>query len=319
MSESRVLNRASSAAITGSSGRSRVRADQDPVARFRSRTRAWLGFGLLVCAAITVIGLPYYVAGTGTRLRSDLHPWLKPSGWIGQSAGILAVLLFAFLWLYPLRKRVRALQFTGSLARWLDVHIVAGLLAPVFGAVHAGWRFQGIIGLGYACMLTVSLSGIIGRYLYSHLPRSREGLELGRGEVDRRIAAMADQIATAIGESPQNVAETLRSSIGDDRETRGTFRVLSTLVAGDLARWRARQRLRTLWAGRSGIDREILKLAVRLADRHAALTQQTRVVEATRRLFGYWHVAHLPIAITGLVAVGIHVVAVVILGVTWFG
>jgi hypothetical protein len=313
------MSHAASATVGGAVRRRPVRTAIDPVTRFRARTRAWIGGGLLICGAITVIGLPYYLAETGVRLRSDLHAWLKPSGWVGQSCGILAFLLFAFLWLYPLRKRVRALQFTGSLARWLDVHIVAGLLAPVFGAVHAGWRFQGIIGLGYGCMLTVSLSGIVGRYLYSHLPRSREGLELGREEVERRIGAMAGQIAEAIGETPDAVRETLRGAFGADRDSSGTFRVITTLLAGDLARWRARRRLRASWAGRPGIDRQTLALAVRLADRHAALTQQTRVVEATRRLFGYWHVAHLPIAVTGLVAVGIHVVAVILLGVTWFG
>ena len=42
------------------------------------------------------------------------------------------------------------------------------------------------------------------------------------------------------------------------------------------------------------------------------------MIHATQRLFRYWHVAHMPIAITGLLAVTVHVVAVIALGVTWF-
>jgi hypothetical protein len=49
-----------------------------------------------------------------------------------------------------------------------------------------------------------------------------------------------------------------------------------------------------------------------------ALTQQVRMLDATQRIFRYWHIAHRPFALTALAAVVIHVVVVVTLGVTWF-
>ena len=58
--------------------------------------------------------------------------------------------------------------------------------------------------------------------------------------------------------------------------------------------------------------------AVRLASREIALTQQTRMLDATHRLFGWWHVAHRPFAMTALLAVLIHVIVVVAVGGTWF-
>jgi hypothetical protein len=48
-----------------------------------------------------------------------------------------------------------------------------------------------------------------------------------------------------------------------------------------------------------------------------SLTQQTRMLDATHRVFRYWHVAHRPFAITALVAVVIHVAVVVAVGATW--
>ena len=88
MSESRVLTNATGRTVARGSRRTTRRTGIDSIQRFRSRTRAWLGYGLLACGAITVVGLPYYVAEPGIRFRSDLHAWLKPSGWVGQSAGI---------------------------------------------------------------------------------------------------------------------------------------------------------------------------------------------------------------------------------------
>ena len=99
-------------------------------------------------AGVLVVGWPYYVLPVAERVRHPFHPWLRPSGYVGQSAGLVALAIFLFLWLYPLRKKYRWLAWTGSLARWLDVHVSAALLLPLLVTIHAGWRFGGVIGLG---------------------------------------------------------------------------------------------------------------------------------------------------------------------------
>jgi len=49
-----------------------------------------------------------------------------------------------------------------------------------------------------------------------------------------------------------------------------------------------------------------------------AIDQQIRVLESTHRVFGYWHAAHRPVAITAFLAVGIHVTVAIVMGATWF-
>jgi len=51
--------------------------------------------------------------------------------------------------------------------------------------------------------------------------------------------------------------------------------------------------------------------------REIALLQQTALIDATRRVFRFWHVAHLPVAVAALAAVLVHVTVVVAMGVTW--
>jgi hypothetical protein len=41
------------------------------------------------------------------------------------------------------------------------------------------------------------------------------------------------------------------------------------------------------------------------------------LLDVTRRLFRLWHVAHLPVALTALGAVLVHVAVVIAMGVTW--
>ncbi len=280
----------------------------------RFSQRILLLVGSILLAAVTIVGLPYYVLHIGERVRHPLHAWLKPSGHVGQAAGILALALFLFMWLYPLRKRVRWLRFTGTLAAWLDIHIVAGLVLPVVGAVHAAWRFQGLIGLGYLAMLTVSLSGFVGRYLYTHIPRSRSGLELTRSQIQERREEFLDRIATMTGIDRAEIDRSVRVELQSPTRA-GIGSTLKGLVTDDIERWRASIKLRRRWKSR--LSRPQMKEAIRLVRQEMKLEQQMRMLDATRRVFRFWHVAHMPFAITALVAVSIHVVVVVALGVTW--
>jgi hypothetical protein len=266
---------------------------------------------------VTAWGLPYYMAPTAQRLRHPLHPLLKSSGPLGLGFGALALFMFLFMWLYPLRKQARWLAWTGPIGKWMDVHVVMGLALPVIAAVHAGWHFDGLIGLGMGAMVVVSLSGLVGRYLYTHIPRDRAGLELSLEQVGGERRALLTQIAIATGLTPQDAE---RSLALDPRPYAGLdlVRTFARLIADDWTRWWTMRRLRREWsrrvAGGSPLDRRSLASALKLARREMALQQQMRALEATRRVFAWWHVAHRPFALTALVAVLVHVGVAVWIG-----
>src|SRR6266850_736491 len=176
----------------------RVSRPSGAAPELRPRRRAFKLF-LVLLGAICLGGWPYYALPIAERVRSPLHAWLKPSGYIGQSAGLLALTIFIFLWLYPVRKKFRWLAFTGTIARWLDVHVLAALGLPLLVAIHAAWRFTGLIGLGFWSMMVVWASGIVGRYLYTKIPRSKAGVELTMEEIGAHRKDLLAQIARASG------------------------------------------------------------------------------------------------------------------------
>ncbi|MCU0223363.1 MAG: hypothetical protein MUF27_04695 [Acidobacteria bacterium] len=272
-----------------------------------------------VLLAISLLGSPYYLLSQAGRVRHPWHAALRPSGTVGQSIGIFAFALFLFLWLYPLRKRVRWLAFTGSVPRWLDVHVAAGIVVPLAGAVHAGWRFRGLIGLGYAAMLVVALSGVIGRYIYVRIPRRRDGLELSREEAAGRRRELIAEIAAATGLDPQRI-ETMLAPAAADAARLGLAAAVAQMVRDDVARRRAARRLAAeiRSARPHALDGRALRRVQALARREMALAQQARMLDATHRLFRFWHAAHQPVAISALVAVAVHVAVVVAVGATWF-
>jgi hypothetical protein len=288
--------------------------------RKTERSAFWQGLPVtLFLSALTMInlaGASYYLAPTTARPRHPFHAFLKPSGIVGQSAGILAFLIFVFLWLYPLRKKWRALAFTGAIGRWLDVHVMTALGLPLLLTIHAAWRADGVIGLGFASMMVVCASGVIGRYLYVRIPRARNGAELTREEVAQARDVLLNEIAAALGERVDVVKQAVTPT--ERAAATSVLQVLERLFLDDLRRVMRTRQLAREWGGRPGANRKAIAKAVSLASKEMALADQARMWDATHRVFRYWHIAHMPFALTALLAVTIHVVVVVAMGTTWF-
>jgi hypothetical protein len=291
-----------------------------------ARSRVGLGLllvvlGLLVSANLA--GLPYFVLPAADRLRSPLHPWFRPSGLVGQAAGIAAFALFIFLWLYPLQKKFRWLAFGATRALWLDIHVVAGLCVPFLATLHAAWHFSGLIGLGYGAMMIAWLSGIVGRYIYVRIPRSRNGVELTRDQVETERRAVLRQIVDSTGIDGELLEHALLAgaspTISPDMSA---MKAVAVMLADDVRRWKTSRQLEWSWQGASAAEQRVDRAArARLHGlmRHEiALMQQARMLDVTHRLLRYWHVAHKPMAIVALFAVVLHVGTAIVLGVTWF-
>jgi hypothetical protein len=136
-----------------------------------------LVFALLAIVAITFGYV--YVAQTGVP---------QPAGLIGHSLGIVGFLLMLSTEvLYSIRKRVPNFTY-GRTSIWLQVHIFTGIVGPYLVLLHTGWRFNGVAGILTLVTLIVVLSGVIGRYIYTAVPRSVDGAEVTAAELEEQIA-----------------------------------------------------------------------------------------------------------------------------------
>jgi len=115
--------------------------------------------------AILAITLGYGVA----YLRADALP--SASGLAGHGIGIAGfILMLMTATLYSVRK-LRTTAHWGSMAAWLRFHMVTGLVGPYMVLLHTAMRFRGLAGLAMLLTAVVVVSGLIGRYLYTAVPR----------------------------------------------------------------------------------------------------------------------------------------------------
>jgi len=266
---------------------------------------AWM-LALAVILVIGGYGFDYYTLGAAQRPFSPKHALLRPSGSIGIKLGMLGVLMFFLIYLYPLRKKWGWLGRHGNSRHWLDFHIVLGTAAPIIIAFHSSFKFGNIAGMAFWSMLMVTLSGFVGRYLYSQIPRSLNAAELSMKEIQDKEEALKkeleEQRATfgfsvdALYQLP-SAAEVARTP------------AVASLVSMFLIDFKRPFRTSFVRLKQAGFGAWVFSLfglfptrdqklerALRVAQKQASLSKSILFLSRTQQVFQLWHVVHRPSA-----------------------
>lgn len=160
----------------------------------RNAVELWLAF----LAAILITGL-YALVVIFTR---GIPP---AADWFGHSLGIFGFLLMLMTeTLYSIRKRMRTASW-GRMATWLRFHIFTGLVGPYMVLLHTSWKFNGLAGVTTLLTVVIVVSGFVGRYVYTRIPRTADGVEIaGSLSVEalkraRRLMALWHTVHIPIG------------------------------------------------------------------------------------------------------------------------
>lgn len=96
----------------------------------------------------------------------------------GHMIGVIGFLLMLMTeTLYSLRKRSRSVRW-GRMSTWLQTHIFMGLVGPYMVLLHTSWKFNGLAGVTTLLTIIIVVSGFIGRYIFTRIPRTMDGLEI---------------------------------------------------------------------------------------------------------------------------------------------
>ena len=277
---------------------------------------AWM-LALAVVLVIAGYGYDYYTLSAAQRPFSPKHDILRPSGTIGIRLGMLGVLMFFLIYLYPLRKKWGWLGRQGNSRHWLDFHIVLGTTAPIIIAFHSSFKFGNIAGMAFWSMLMVTISGFIGRYLYAQIPRNLNAAELSMKEIREKEAALKRELA----EQRQTFGFAVDAlyqlpSAAEVARTPAVASLLSMLFI-DLRRpfrtsWiRLRQAGFFAWVfsffGIFSTGDYRLERAIRVAKTEAKLAKSIAFLSRTQRIFQLWHVIHRPFSYAFAILAIIHI------------
>ena len=158
--------------IVAMARRGLAKEDRETEGRRRAH-RIYLATGALILAWLALKGWDYYLLPRVARLHSPLHATLRSAGSWGHGIGIVATAFMLLNFLYPVRKRTRALSGMGSIRSWLDFHMFVGFMSPLVIAFHAAFQSNNQLATGTAAaLLIVVLTGVFGRFIYGLVPAS---------------------------------------------------------------------------------------------------------------------------------------------------
>ena len=218
--------------------------------------------------------------------------------WFGIIGGSMMLLIFA----YPLRKRFKSWSSIGSVKAWFRIHMFLGMAGPVIIIYHSGFKLGSFnSSVAFFCMLTVALSGILGRYFYERIHHGLYGRKIrfeefySGDDLSGLLSGRSIAIDAHIAHEFKQVEENLTNLHTGINRSLGFYRGMKSRIG----------RLRRDVA-RSSLDRaEKKQIYLRLKNLRSICA-----VGINEIFFSYWHVFHIPLLVMLVLSGIIHVLAV---------
>ena len=274
--------------------------------------------GILATVLLIVNGTDYYSLSLGQRVFSVKHAYLKPSGLIGHGLGILgSIMMIIGVATYMMRKRIRIFFHLGYLKSWLEFHIFLCTVGPILVLFHTAFKFGGIVAVSFWSMVLVVLSGFIGRFIYVQIPRTIQGHELTADELIKSESDLIQRMKEDYTLSG-NLITQVNSLYAHKEYLHLTFwKSTATLFNNYFSTKKVLRGLRKDLINSGISDKHKVKSVLRIAKTKITLSRRIGRLRTMQKLFRYWHIFHLPFAISMFLIMLIHIAVTVAFGYKW--
>jgi hypothetical protein len=272
--------------------------------------------GILTVVLLTINGFDYYTTSVEERFFNANHEMLKPSGIIGHGVGIIGTLMMIFgVALYMIRKRARRFFNVGYLKHWLEFHIFLCTVGPLLVLYHTAFKFGGIVAVSFWSMIAVVFSGVIGRFIYVQIPRTIQGRELDIKQISEMSSDISLRLSRELSKG-EEIALKIEQLTTIDKKNIAFGKSILFIIKDFFNVKAALSQLKKEMQG-LGISRLKIKEVLTLAKSKMILSRRITILKSMQKLFRYWHIVHLPFAITMFVIMLIHVGVTIVFGYKW--
>jgi hypothetical protein len=194
------------------------------------------------------------------------------------------------------------------MSTWLSFHIFTGLVGPYMVLLHTSWKFNGLAGVVTLLTVIIVASGFVGRYIYTSVPRTADGVEWEASLLRTEIASAEAELRRWLADQPEALHDLALRMFKPVQVPGGQLiLIFGRLVIdwGDRFQWWLENR-RMDTAARGQVDQ-----LERMLRRLQQLRRQAGALAAARRLLAVWHAVHLPIGMALFAAAFVHIAAAI--------
>jgi hypothetical protein len=215
---------------------------------------------------------------------------------------------------YSLRRRVKVLQGLGTMKNWLRFHIFLCTLGPFFITLHTTFKVGGLVSISFWCMIIVVTSGFFGRYVFGHIPKNVSGKFLTAKNATDQKTQLIEAISKHTGEPEEAVNRRLHDLI--PRPGKGLLNTVVRSIKFDLTHRSRRRKINELLHD-VGVLPQQQPILRSLIEKEVRLEYELALLVPFQKLFSYWHVLHLPLAITMFLIMFVHIGVAILFGYKW--
>ncbi len=203
----------------------------------------------------------------------------------------------------------------GVLRKWLNVHIFFGIIGPLLIILHSTFKLNGLVSVSFWAMIGVALSGVIGRYLYTQIPRTIAGNELTREEAGHQLEELSKRIQNQFGLHSGN-GEKLADVLSEYSDAEGK-KSLGTYFVTNLTRFFRLRKTKKKLVSEFKIPVSQIRPLIKLIKQQIIIERRLRFWNVIHKLFHHWHVIHKPFAVIMYIIIFVHIGIAIWLGYTW--
>ncbi len=278
----------------------------------------FLVVGILSVALLIINGFSYYSLPIEERVFSSQHNYLKPSGLLGHGLGIIGSLMMIIgVLTYMIRKRFRIFFHWGYLKYWLEFHIFLCTMGPLFVLFHTAFKFGGIVAISFWSMVVVVLSGFVGRFIYVQIPRTIQGRELDIEELNNAEEELSARLLNEFKIGEELIKKINADSLPDRYKNLSLLQSVSLFIKNFFTSKKTSNELKRILISYPGVEKKKINEILKIARAKILLSRKIGMLRTMQKLFNYWHIFHLPFALSMFIIMIIHVVVTIAFGYKW--
>lgn len=251
--------------------------------------------------------------GLGWYQSNDSY--LEAESGLGYALGIIGGSLMLLLLLYPLRKRLRAMDRFFSVKFWFRIHMLFGLLGPIAILYHASFSIGSLNStIALVCMLLVASSGLVGRYFYVKIHHGLYGARTLITEYQAMAEKRREVLVRALPHGEKIIGELQALEKFGTTQAHGLIHSLRLrkMTRNETKRIRklVRKILRHEYKKGNRISRKAAYVIRQSIEEYFGAVKRGADLRVNERLFSWWHILHFPLFIMMLITGIVHVFVV---------
>ena len=234
----------------------------------------------------------------------------------GYLLGIVGGSLMLILLMYPLSKKVALLTRLLPIRYWFGIHMLFGVFGPVLILFHSNFHLGSTnSSVALISMLLVAGSGLVGRYIYTHIHHGLYGSRVTLKELNQDTENNHSELLAmyAMDETLNNRLKTMEEKAL--RPYTGLLKSLSHVIYLAINSHRLKREVMQLVKdsydeNQAGKEKPDSKVVIYSVNRYTLALRHAAAFKLYERLFSLWHILHLPLFIMMIITAVIHVFAV---------